>query len=337
MAVDEMEPNSADGSEITLDEAQVSDAGSSGAEDAGASADPSAAQDQGEKGSLLDVVRDVVAKRPAAPPAETSDGQDKKLAAQTDPTKRDDDNFTDVPFHKHPRFQELVAQRNEFKKDATRYQHLTNFLDENAVSNEEAARALNLAALMKRDPAEAWKELKPLVQDLLLRTGDILPTDLRQQVAAGQLTKDAAVMVARERAKATQLQGRADFDQQVAARRQQNEAATREQEAATARRNAVAEWESAKRGPKGDPDFDKHYEDIEKELLWLHRRDGPAKDPAGVQKQLETAYKAVKARFAAAQPRRPGINPVTGGRVAGNPRTEPKTMLDVVRMNRAVS
>ena len=84
---------------------------------------------------------------------------------QSDSTK-DEDSYEEVPFNKHPRFQELVKEKNEYKVDAERYQNITSFLDENRVSADEAAAGLQIMALMKKDPVEALNALKPYVETL---------------------------------------------------------------------------------------------------------------------------------------------------------------------------
>lgn len=73
-------------------------------------ADPSPAKDEPEQGALS-VVRDVVDKsRPAPETASSAEGVETgtKDKAAKEP---DNENFSDVPFSKHPRFKELLAER----------------------------------------------------------------------------------------------------------------------------------------------------------------------------------------------------------------------------------
>lgn len=288
----------------------------------------------GEKDTLLDVVRDVTGKRePSASPAGERDTSGKGAAGGASETQdRDDENFSDVPFSRHPRFRELVASRNELKEPAERYRKLTQFMTDNALDGEEVARAINLAALLKRDPQKAWDELKPIMQGLARSVGVVLPDDLRAMVQSNQLSADAAKLVAKERAAAEALRGQRTFDEQVAERRQRADAQAAAAAAQQARLGAVRSWEQAKRD--SDPDFDRKAEDIEIEVLRLQRREGQPKTAEDVRKQLDAALKAVNARHAAAAPRRPDITPVTGGRTGGSPRPEPESLLDVIRSNR---
>ena len=115
---------------------------------------------------LLSVARDAIDKSrtqdQAASPAESEvDGQ---TTGEEPPKEQDNENYSDVPFNKHPRFQQLLRQANTYKQDATRYQNVQNFLDTNGLSAEEAADGMLIMGLMKTDPVEAWKRLKPRVQ-----------------------------------------------------------------------------------------------------------------------------------------------------------------------------
>lgn len=306
--------------EATLDEATSETSEVAAAESSPANSD---------KPSLLSVVRGVTGAADTASPA----GQDSDSPPAAASTERDDEAFSDVPFNRHPRFQQLISQRNELRPDAQRYRHLQTFLTENAISQEEAANALTVAALVKSDPAKAWEELKPIVQDLCTRLGLIVPADLRQQVASGAITQEVAQVIAKERARAAQLEGRMTHEQAVAERKRQNE----EQQAALAQartlRDAVVEWEQSMR--EKDPDFSKKHEALTRHVLFLQHRDGKPKDAEGVRKQLGEALKATNAELAARRPARPAVTPVTGGRVARNAQQAPTSMLDVVRAARA--
>ena len=103
----------------------------------------------------LSVVRDVVDKRPKAeteaPSATAAAATPAGQARQKEP---DDEAFSDVPFNKHPRFQELLQQRNDFKTDAVRYRNVQDFIDNNGLSAEEAAELLTVGGLIKVDPGQ---------------------------------------------------------------------------------------------------------------------------------------------------------------------------------------
>jgi hypothetical protein len=295
-------------------------------EDSAASS-PAAQATDAKPESILSVVRDAVKPKESGP--STDANRDHPTAAATAP-EADNEDFKDVPFHKHPRFQDLVRERNTLREPAKRHQQLTSFLDENAMSGEDAATALNLFALMKRDPEAAWAEMKPRVQELLLQIGEILPADLRQQVTAGTMTPDVAKMVAKERAKANVLQGKQTFEQSRAARLQQNSAAQAAADLQESIVSTVRAWATAQRGK--DIDFAKKDEDLQKEILFQRRQTGQVpKTPAEATAELDAALKAVNQRIRSQRPALREVRPVVGGGTATPSRAKPESLLDVVR------
>lgn len=303
---------------------------------AGDAASGSSAGADGNDAGLLDVVRDVVSERPAAA-ASSADGADAGDASGDAGSQGpDNENYSDVPFHKHPRFQSLISERNALRGDAERYGNVQRYLDDNNLSSEEAANALHTFARAKVDPVGAFQELKPWLQQLLVAAGEVLPDDLKERVTKGELTQDAALEVSRSRAMTKSHETRQGFDQQ-------------RQERATARSNSqnlvntVATWESDRQ--KKDPNFSAKYPAIQREIAFLQQTEGKPSDKDGVLKQLQKAYEAVNKNFKApaAPPskggqqqrqQRPAIKPVTGGSVNGNVRQAPKSTLDIVRANR---
>jgi hypothetical protein len=293
----------------------------------------SEASKEGEKFDLLSVVRNAVADKQedtASPAGQSEDGDQPAAEASSEENEAvepDDENYSDVPFHNHPRFKRLVAERNQFREGAQQYEQIQSFLSDNGVTPEEAADVLTIRALMKTNPAEAWKSLKPIVQQLLVEAGEVLPDDLKQRVARGEMTRDAALEFSRLRAAQTSAQRAGQFNAQVSQQRQQAEHVRSIQ-------GAVASWEQSVRAK--DPDFDKLSETLQKEVMWLQKRDGMPKTPEDARKMVETAYAAVKKTATKPAPK-PAVRPVTGGRVAsGQPTGKPKTMLDVVRAARSL-
>jgi hypothetical protein len=234
----------------------------------------------------------------------------------------DDENFSDAPFHNHPRFKKLIAQRNEYRAGHEQFRKIQDYLIENGLTGQEAAEGFEVMALLKRDPAAAWAKLKPIVQNLLVVTGSVLPEDLKSRVQRGELSREAAMEMSRLRAGQQTLTQQQEFERQ----RQQQLAAHQAQQAVRAE---VGSWEMAMRSR--DPDFEAKYEVIEGQVLRLQRAEGLPRTPAEAKAQLDRAYQAANQMFAAQQPRRPAVKPVTGGRTAGTPRAEPTSMEEVVR------
>lgn len=288
----------------------------------------SPATGENEDKDLLSVVRDVVKEsREPSEPASLAENVEDKVDEQG-AKKEDDENFSDVPFHKHPRFQHLLRERNTFKEDAGRYRNVETFLKDNNLGPDEAADVLIAAALAKTDPVKCWEQIKPWVQQVLVAAGEVLPQDLQQRVAAGEMSREAAIELSRANARAQSFQAQQSFKTQQEQRRSQEA----EVQAIV---GAAEAWEQDRR--LKDPNFDTKQTALQKEILFLQRQEGRPNTPQGVRDQLNRAYKAVNDSLPRATPapapRRP-TQPVRGGNVAGNQQPENMSTLDIVRANR---
>lgn len=277
----------------------------------------------------LSVVRDVVDKnRPKAEAAASSatgeeDGGDP--GDSEEPKEQDNENYSDVPFNKHPRFQEVLGKLKASEVDATRYRNVQNFIDSQGLSANEAADGLAVMGLMKTNPVEAWKRLQPTVQKLLVAAGVVLPDDLKARVQAGEISQEAALEVSRSRAAVQSVQVQQTFDQQRAETQ-------RKADAAAALVNAAQAWESDRQVK--DPNFAAKLPALQKEVAWLQATEGRPDTPDGVKAQLKKAYDAVNASQPAitTTPRlKPAITPVNGGQVNGSVRPAPKNTLDIIQ------
>lgn len=335
-------------------ETQVSDdanAASSTANDDQAAAS-SAATDEPAK-DTLSVVRDVVEKKSEEPAAASSAaGEEAGNVPGGQASKDGDDDFSDVPFNKHPRFQKLLRERNEFKTDATRYHNVQNFLDREGLTGEDAAVGLTLlarsrkeglendemidtlqkVALVKRDPVAGWNAIKPWVQKVLIAAGEVLPDDLKTRVQQGELTSEAAAELSRHRATVQTFESQRTFEQQRAEARQQ-------QEASQALESAANTWIADRQ--TRDPNFNAKVPAIKAEIARLHAMGLRPTTPDGVTEQLNSVYRTVNGRIgaeatnaarAAAPAPRPALTPVTGGRVAATPApAKPASTLDIIK------
>jgi hypothetical protein len=284
----------------------------------------------------LSVVRDVVDKR-KAPEAAASSAKSEEAGpttGDTDPkTKKDDEGFSDVPFNKHPRFQEVLGKLKTAEVDATRYRNVQNFIDQNGLDAQEAAEALIIGGLIKTNPAEAWRRMRPTVEAVLRAAGEVLPDDLLQRVQNGEMSQEAALDVSRARASVAGVQATQSFQQQRAERQRQQEAEQREQGAVLEKQTAAQSWEDDRR--EKDPNFDAKLPDIIAEVKRLQELGYRPVSVDGVTDQLNRAYRAVNARL---QPRtvqvqpRPALRPINGGQVSGNTRpAAPQNTLDIIQ------
>lgn len=283
--------------------------------------------------SALSIARDVVGKREqeAASPADGSEeGSDPDKGDAEKNEQPDDENYSDVPFHKHPRFQHLLRKAKTNEADALRYRNVQTFLDNNGLSGEEVAEGLVVMALAKTKPHEAWERLKPFVQSVLQAAGEVLPEELGRRVEAGELSREAAQELSRAQARANSVEAARTFEQKQAEARQQ-------QERQTAIHDAAVSWEQARM--EKDPNFAAKQPSLLKEVAWLQKTEGVPDSPQGVRDQLERAYKAVVLPVAA-RPTAPAPTVGEGvrkaplsaaGGTSGNAQPVPKTTMDIIQ------
>lgn len=289
-------------------------------------------EEASEESDVLSVVRDVVGQGEEEQPEEESaspaeGGEETEPEAGDDEApkakEQDDEDYTDVPFHKHPRFQQLLRRSKAYKEDAERYQNVQTFLDQHGVAAEEAAELLVIGGLMKTNPIEAWKRMKPAVQKVLVAAGEVLPDDLKDRVQKGELSQQAALEVSRLRSEQQAGQAQRQFEQQ----RQEQ---LRQQEAAQALQNSAQSWEQDRRAK--DPNFDAKYDALLDKVYALQRREGRPSTPEGVRDQLNRAYRELTPPASQKPAQRPAPKATnSSGQVAGNQRPAEQSTLDIIR------
>lgn len=297
----------------------VDEAGASQEVEPPAGADSSAAADaskaEGKERDSMDIVRDVVAKREGAPAASSASTENTAQQETTSPTRREPDNetYSDVPFHKHPRFQHVLAERNTFREGHQRYENVQRFLRDTGLPDDEAAEALTIAGLMKTNPVAAWERMRPTVEKLLVAAGQVLPPELQEAVNTGQIAREHALRLSTQAAQLQAHQTEQTFRQQQA-----------QQQAEYERQNgivsAVQAWEDDRRAK--DPGFEGKIPAIQVEVRRLQTLGWRPTDAEGAREQLRRAYAAVngglRPNAPAAQQQRPAMRPVMSGNAAGN-------------------
>lgn len=240
---------------------------------------------------------------------------------QSDSTE-DEDSYEEVPFNKHPRFQELVKEKNEYKVDAERYQNITNFLDENKVSADEAAAGLQIMALMKKDPVEALNALKPYVETLSQAAGYVLPDDIQNKVNDGYMDEDVGKELARSRA-------------EVQNERAQREALIQDQQQQTQQAQlhdvamSVTDWENKTRST--DPDYDLKQAEIDDRVRVLVATQGRPNTTQDALAMAKQAYTEVNERHKKRYGNKPAMRTASGGNLAGTPQAEPNNLNEAIQ------
>lgn len=233
-----------------------------------------------------------------------------------------DDSFEDVPFHKHPRFKEVIDQRNKYREGAEQYEQITSFLSENNLSAEEAAQGFQIMAMMKNDPKAALDALSPFVQQLGMQAGVTMPDDIQSKVNDGYLDEEAGrelsrlrADAARERQMREQMQGQ---QRQAQAQAQLNNLAA-----------TVTEWEERTRA--SDPDYDLKQDEIDDRVRVLVTERGRPQTAQQAIAMAKEAYDSVNERYKARFGNKRPIRTASGGKLGGTPQAEPNSLMEAVQ------
>jgi len=312
----------------------------SGVDEQAASADPSPATDASktEGSDALSIVRDVVGK--STEPAAASSAKAEVTGPETGDQQaaKAEDDYSDVPFNKHPRFQKVLADLKtantkaaEAEADAVRYRNVDTFLRQNNMRGEDAAMGLrimassfnsgltidemaegqSIMAQAKTDPAGAWERMRPWVQQVITAAGEVLPADLKAKVDTGELSSDAAYEMSRMRASLAARDAQQSFAQQ-------RQAADAQAAQVNARVGEVRAWEADRLAK--DPHYAAKRGAVTAEVQKLQEAGWVPTTPKDVREQLETAYRAVSGRVSvtpATVTPKPAVTPVRGGHVNG--------------------
>ena len=231
----------------------------------------------------------------------------------------------DVPFHKHPRWQEQVAKVKELSQTVETLKPKAEIVQElvEATGGEEGFESLRqLAHSYAHDPANAVPLLEQLLKDARERGGLVLQSeDLKQRVADGLLDEQAAIEVeqARVQKKTQAQQSQVQQQQAVEANRRQMVKALNDVEQDYASRN---------------PDYAAMADQVKDRLLAIVTQQMPANSAEAVE-AFKQACDDVRGRLKKfTQPKQPikGLRP-TGSSVGAVPK--PKSLREVVELSAA--
>lgn len=160
-------------------------------------------QDEVKRKSLLDVIRSAVNKRLAdAESSPAANGSSPDYSRSGDSDLRSGSNSDDnVPFHNHPRWKEIMREREELKQKSKQYEEISEYMRANGLSSGELAQGFEVMALMKNDPARAKEVLNMHMQRLAQFTGEILPKDIQLKLDMGEIDEASATELAALRAR----------------------------------------------------------------------------------------------------------------------------------------
>ena len=317
------------------------------------SADTSTAGDKSvtpppvEPKSLLDVVKDVVDTS-----AKTDDGDKASLdlgktdgnatdakAAATTPVddgrqlQADEADDAKLPFHKHPRFQQVIQERSAFKReldtlkpDADEWRAVKTYMDTNSLSADEVAEGFKIMAAMKSDPIQAKEMLSVYWNRLEEFTGGKLPQDLQQKVNDGEVTDEVAAELARRRNEADFLRQQ----QLISSQQAQYNAAQQQQVAAqNIMRDAVVNWESSIKTRDADYAVKSPFMVDKVKALMATMQPRSPQDAIAL---VEHAYREVNESLRRLAPARQAATTIKSETSSANVAPQPRSLRDAVRL-----
>ena len=302
--------------------------------DANTQSTPASAVDeqQGAKEptSLLDAVKAAAEADKAGPTPDptqkdaVSETESKSDEAPTDEAKKDEEPAKDekVPFHKHPRWQEMLRERDSFKEEATQYRQITGYMSQNNLSNEEVAKGFEIMALMKNDPLKAREMLTQYTRALDEFAGAVLPQDLTTKVQEGMMDEASAQELARARNIAAANAARAE----QLAQAQQSQYQQMSQQAI---HGAVSNWEETIK--TRDVDY------AAKQNLVLDRArtylaQGQPQTPEQALAIVERAYADVNETLKGFAPRRQPVRPITSTNSSTTSQPVARSLQEAIRI-----
>lgn len=298
-------------------------------------ASPSDAPEESEATSMIDAVRKAVKPAEEEDESDVAEAQAEEPAsdeAATSDTEYDESQDENLPFGKHPRFKQLVSQRNELRQQieqmqpaAQEYQEVRNFMDQNNLNDGEVAQALQILALLKSDPLAAKEAMKPTLDLFAQLSGDTIPQDIKQRLDEGYLDEQGAKELAALRARTNLNQHQQIEGQRQAAERQQAE--MQRQQSANLY-SAVANWEQ--QIASRDADYAK-LQPLVMQATQAALANGRPQTPEQALQIVEAAYKQVQENVKAFMPKKAAQRTLTStNSVSTAASPKPTSLLEAV-------
>jgi len=255
--------------------------------------------------------------------------QQSEIAAEQ-PEDRKSKDYSDVPFNAHPRFKELIKEKNtykakvaEYESDAKQYRQIQEFMQSSQLTAEEVAEGLVLLAEMKSgDAGKAYDALQKKLEALAVTAGKKLPEDIEQRIEQGYVDRETAEQL-------YQQQAVAQRQAQLAQARLNQTAVENQRQQVMNIANTVAAWESATR--VSDPDFDIKAELVRDRVRAKMASLGMPRTPDEALSLSKGAYEEVSQMLKRAQGPKQAMRTAVGGKVNGSAAPEPQNLLDVIR------
>lgn len=293
--------------------------------------------------TALDAAKRVMAKeQKAGSEAKPQEGEQPKPQAETDKSKAEDDD-ANLPFKDHPRWKKMSSEnrilqvakeKNEeaikaLQPKAKGYDDLTGYLRENNLGKEDFSNLLAIGVAVRNNPMEAYRMLKPVMEQLEGLVGERLPPDLQAKVDSGVIDAETARELARTRSAEHLAKSRAETVEK-AAQREREEREVRDQEA---QQNVVVQtlnaWDDE--WVKRDPDAAK-LRPMLNDLVVLWGSQKPPRNADEARQLAEAALVEVKKRASAwTPPPQPKTGILPAGGAPSNSAPIPKSSLEAAQ------
>lgn len=279
-----------------------------------------------KKASLLDVVKNVVK---AKPDADTSTAVNTQVTTKDsvagEKAVKDDATGTQrteekLPFHNHPRWKELLTERDSFKSRAEQYDKVETYMKQNQLTPQEVAEGFQVMSLLKHNPVEAYKVLSGHLSRLAPLVGETLPEDIETRVNNGDVDIESAKELAKARAQANLLTQQQTL---AHAERQNYEYAEKQ----TTIKNSVMAWEDSVK--QRDPDYSAKQKFVMDKVRLIIQNEQPQSAQEAIN-IVERAYNDVNEAMKSFIPKRnQTVMTSSNSSVSASP--HPKTLLDVIK------
>lgn len=301
-------------------------------------ADDTKTQDAKKPATSLEAVqaavKEIAEGQPSKPTEKAKEGSEAGETEGEKPKEEAGDKEADEappPFHKHPRWQEMVKQRetltqeNErLKPAADAFQVIQDYAQKHNLDGKEIEAGYNIMALMKSDPIAAKALLTPYWEALNEVTGAVVPADLKARVETGALAEEDAQEIARLRAAERVQTGRVEN-----ANRQLQTAS--HSTLINDMASTVTSWEKTQAAT--DPDFAKKQPLIADRIHAVIAQSGV---PASTEQALQLAKDAkvhVEKMLKGMMPARPAVQNISAASSASVAATaQPKTSLEAAQI-----
>jgi len=276
--------------------------------------------------SLLDAVKSAAVKSVDAQSSNAeSNGKSETSGSETNPKAGPDDTAKDktkpdatekVPFHNHPRWKEIVSERDTLKPKAEQFEKITNFMSSNGLTANEVAEGFQIMALMKTNPAEAHKKISEYKAKLDVYVGDTLPESIAKKVEEGYVDAESAKELAALKAE------KELYAQRQAYARQQHQIQSQ-----AGMHQAVVNWEQQMKVK--DPDWSAKEALITDRVRSLISSEQPVSSEQAIA-LVERAYSQISEQLNKIAPRRTSINPVRSSTSSATVNVAPRSLKEAV-------